>query len=86
MAQANAGRPVETVSLPTGQAGAPTPMPAPAQRVHAPDLRDTLHAIAPKAEAVHAPLDAARGKPAELPEDEIRSMLDIDDDIELDLS
>ncbi len=57
---------------------APIPAPAPAPRVHAPDLKNTLHNIAPQAEA--------RPVPAQLPEEEIRSMLDVDDDIELDLS
>jgi len=52
--------------------------PQPAPRVHAPDLKHTLHTIAPQAEA--------RTVPAQLPEDEIRSMLDVDDEIELDLS
>jgi hypothetical protein len=51
--------------------------PAPTPRVHAPDLKATLHDIAPKAE---------KQAPVGLPEDEIRSMLDVDDDIELDLS
>jgi hypothetical protein len=54
-----------------------TETPAPAPRVHAPDLKSTLHDIAPKAE---------KQAPVGLPEDEIRSMLDVDDDIELDLS
>jgi hypothetical protein len=83
MAQANAGRPREVAPDPI-----PTPMPAPAPAapIHAPDLRDTLHALAPKAEASYDRTQVAHPVPAELPEEEIRSMLDIDDDIELDLS
>jgi len=60
------------------QAQAHAAPPAAAPRVHAPDLKHTLHTIAPQAEA--------RTVPAQLPEDEIRSMLDVDDEIELDLS
>jgi hypothetical protein len=52
--------------------------PAPAPRIHAPDLKSTLHTLAPQAEA--------RPVPARLPEDEIRSMLDVDDEFDLDLS
>lgn len=72
-AQAHAGKKPEA---------APAPEPAPTPRVHAPDLKNTLHTIAPQAEA----RADARPVPARLPEDEIRSMLDLDDDIELDLS
>ena len=61
------------------------PIPAPAPRVHAPDLKSTLHAVAPQAEA--RPSSIAAGKqPAQLPESEIRSMLDVDEDMDLDLS
>jgi hypothetical protein len=51
--------------------------------VHAVDLKATLHAVAPKAEA---PLDEARGKQAlaaaKLPEDELRSMLAVDESLD----
>jgi hypothetical protein len=66
---------------PETESAQPAP-PAPA-KVHAPDLKATLHNIAPKAEK---PLESPQGKPAQLPEDELRSMLQVDDDIELDLS
>jgi hypothetical protein len=68
------------------QTPAPVPTPAPAPRVHAPDLKSTLHTLAPQAEARAETKIDSRPVPAQLPEDEIRSMLDIDDDIELDLS
>ncbi|HEV8666665.1 MAG TPA: type IV secretion system DNA-binding domain-containing protein [Candidatus Paceibacterota bacterium] len=76
-AQAHAAAPTEDTPTPASSfAKASEDKPAP--RIHAPDLKNTLHTIAPQAEA--------RSVPAQLPEDEIRSMLDIDDDIELDLS
>ncbi len=80
LAQAHAKNPAQETG-PKSETAFPQPVPAPA-RVHAPDLKDTLHAIAPKAENTHA----ARPVPAQLPEEEIRSMLDVDDEIELDLS
>jgi len=69
---------VQTPPIP--QKPAHTPAPA---RTHAPDLKQTLHTVAPKAEAS---VDKIQGKPLALPEDELRSMLAVDDDIDLDLS
>jgi hypothetical protein len=78
------GTTAENTAVP---APAPSTRPgsAPA-RVHAPDLKDTLHAIAPKAENSFDKAQDKRPVPAQLPEEEIRSMLDVDDEIELDLS
>ncbi|HEY5383401.1 MAG TPA: type IV secretion system DNA-binding domain-containing protein [Candidatus Paceibacterota bacterium] len=53
--------------------------------LHAPDLKDTLHSIAPKAEAAShsdaVPLHPPRSM-AELPEDELRSMLAVDESLD----
>jgi hypothetical protein len=79
-AQAHAGKQPEA---------APAPAPAPAPRVHAPDLKSTLHTVAPQAEAGAArpaSVDSTRSQPAQLPESEIRTMLDVDEDMDLDLS
>jgi hypothetical protein len=81
----------EALAQATGRKTAAEPAPTPPRPtssiphrpvpVHAVDLKKTLHAIAPKAEA----RQTATG-PAQLPEEEIRSMLDVDDEIQLDLS
>jgi hypothetical protein len=82
---ATAGPKSEGISAQHTPAPSTRPGSAPA-RVHAPDLKDTLHTIAPKAENRPENRPAARPVPASLPEEEIRSMLDVDDEIELDLS
>jgi len=68
--------PKENSAQPAASATTPKPK-------HTPDLKAALHTIAPKAQA---PSHGTQGKPAQLPEDELRSMLDVNDDIELDLS
>jgi Type IV secretion-system coupling protein DNA-binding domain len=79
LAQAT-GRKVETVSAqPAAAAPVPKPTPVP---VHAPDLKQILHTIAPKAET----RPQSRAVPAGLPEDELRSMLDVDEARDIDLS
>jgi hypothetical protein len=56
---------------PAGAApAAHAPRHAAATTVHAPDLKETLRTVAPKAEA----------KPAELPEEVLRSMLAVDEE------
>ncbi|HYF13241.1 MAG TPA: type IV secretion system DNA-binding domain-containing protein [Candidatus Paceibacterota bacterium] len=55
----------EALSQVTGQKFTPTP-------VHAPDLKDTLHSVAPQAQATPH-------KPAELPEKVLREMLAVDE-------
>lgn len=50
---------------------------APGPRVHAPDLKTTLSSVAPRASASE---NSHKGKtPAELPEDELRAMLEVDE-------
>jgi energy-coupling factor transporter ATP-binding protein EcfA2 len=77
----------EALAQALGNNATPTPIAPKEPIIHAPDLKATLHSIAPKAEA---PLDEARGKPAphpprsiaELPEDELRSMLAVDESLD----
>ncbi len=64
------GRKLDTPEQSSQPARTPQP-----KIVHAPDLRETLHNLAPKAEAEHqAP------KPAELPEEVLREMLAVDEE------
>ncbi len=63
----------EALAQVTGQKFTPPP-------VHAPDLKETLHTVAPKAEApAPAKRVEAEAKPAGLPEDVLRSMLAVDE-------
>jgi hypothetical protein len=60
----------EALAKVTGQKFTPAPQ-------HAPDLKETLHSVAPKAEA-----PVPSHKPAELPEEVLREMLAVDDEME----
>jgi hypothetical protein len=84
LAKATGHKPVVEPAPTPRPTNGPPQVPRKPVPVHAIDLKKTLHAIAPKAEAVHMP--APKAQPARLPEEEIRSMLEVDDNIELDLS
>jgi hypothetical protein len=65
----------EALAQVTGQRFAPASSPQPTQTkgTHAPDLKETLHTVAPKAQVQPS-------KPAELPEEVLREMLAVDEE------